>query len=368
MKTLRYKNIFLYASLQFCGNIEEYFAKYTQKLIVFIVMPRLNNTHNILRIYQNGLLVKEKNVWSSPNFVLYYILWYTHYLFFILSFYSFNEKFFVISFHPISFIGMSLQRLMRKIIFVYYVGDYFPPVSIPLVLFEKVKKYYHSKMDYAYYLSDSINEKMNGQIVDTKYKKTIMWGVKTKNIRRELPKNKFSILFVGLVKDSEGLRFFYNFLKLNKNISFKIVGVCSKRLYKKNILIIKKLKIEKQVFFPNRFFSDLELDEISKECHIGVAFYDTSKNNSTYYTDPGKVKAYTELGLPVIMSNTSAIAEYIKKFKAGEVVDLAYESVDNAITSITQNYSSYRDGVEKFNTYFSYETYYKQKYSFLENS
>src|SRR5258708_987465 len=40
---IRYKNIFMYSSLQFCGNIEEYFSKHTEKLVVFITMPRLKN-------------------------------------------------------------------------------------------------------------------------------------------------------------------------------------------------------------------------------------------------------------------------------------------------------------------------------------
>lgn len=61
-----YKNIFMYASLQFCGNIEEYFSKHTEKLLVFIAMPRLKNKFNLLRIYEKENLIPE-NLLLNPR-------------------------------------------------------------------------------------------------------------------------------------------------------------------------------------------------------------------------------------------------------------------------------------------------------------
>lgn len=366
MRRFLYDNVFLFASLQFCGNIEEYFAQRTKKLIVFIIMPRTNNMHNMLRIYKVGNLILEKRLWSSNNIFLYYFAWYISYLYVLFRYYSFHEKFFVIAFHPISFFGMTIQKLFRKITFVYFVGDYFPPTSFWLRMFETVKQFYHLRVRYACYLSDNINKKMNGYLVYTKNKKTIMWGVKAKKITRTLPKTKFSILFVGLIKNTEGLNFFLNYLKMNKNIHLKIIGICSSNLYEKMLLLIKKLRVEKQVFFPNKFFHDDKLDEISKFCHLGVALYDISENNATYYTDPGKVKSYMELGLPVMMTNTSSVAPFVKKFNAGELVELTNDSIQKALEKIVYHYASYQKGVERFRKYFYFENYYKEKFTFLE--
>src|SRR3989338_292839 len=363
-KRYSYKNIFLYSSLQFAGNIEEYFAKHTKKLVAFIVMPRLKNKGNLLRVYERGKLIEEKKIWSSENIFLYYGFWYFFYMCFIFKYFSRNEKLIVYSGHPISFFGMSIQKLFRNIVFVYFVGDYFPPISLSLWLFEKLKKYYHDRIHYCCYLSDRINRKLNGIILNTPFRKTVMWGVNARPIRRETNRHNFSFLFVGQITDSQGLDFFYEFLKSHKEYSIKIIGICDEALYKKHQKLIKDYDIINQVYFPNKFFSNEELEKISKSCHVGVALYKLSKLNATYYTDPGKIKTYAQLGLPILMSDISAIASYIKKFNAGEVITLNKKSIYDGIVKIRNNYDSYTDGLEKFNRFFYYESYYRRLFSF----
>ena len=366
-KKCRYKNLFLYSSLQFAGNIEEYFSRHTEKLLVFIVMPRLKNKFNILRIYEKGSLIRERKAWSSSNIFLYYLSWYLHQIFFTLKYFSYKETVTLIGGHPISFFGMFIQRLFRNITFVYFVGDYFPRTTIALRFFEKIKKFYHDRIEYATYLSDRINKKMNGKIMKTFNKKTVMWGVKPKNIPKSLATDICSMLFVGLIKKSQGLEFLLGFLKYHRNYRLNIIGICEDKLFSQYQRTIKKYGLKNRVFFPNIFFTDSELDNLSRTCHIGIALYDTSKKSSTYYTDPGKVKAYAEMGLPIVMSNTSAIASYVKKFKAGEVVKLDATSLERAIVAINSNYLLYKRGIRDFNNFFYYERYYKKAFAFLEN-
>ena len=184
-KKYRYKNLFLYSSLQFIGNIEEYFVGNTEKIVAFIIMPRLKHNYNLIRLYKKGELIEEKKVRFSENVILYYLLWYCYQIFFLMRYFSRNEKVFIITFHPISFFGMSLQKMLRRIEYVYWIGDYFPPVNLSLRLFEKLKKHYHDKILYGCYLSDRINKKLNGKILNTPYRRTIMWGVDAKPIKRE---------------------------------------------------------------------------------------------------------------------------------------------------------------------------------------
>lgn len=354
------------SSLQFCGNIEEYFSKHCEKLVAFIVMPRLKNKGNLLRVYKYRKLTFEQRVWSSENIFLYYLSWYVFHIFIILKHFSRKEKLVVYSPHPISFFAMSLQKLMRNITFIYFVGDFFPPTAFSLRLFEKLKKFYHDRIPYATYLSDRINKQMNGEVLDTVCRKTVMWGVKPKHIQRSPFPNICSLLFVGLIKPGQGLESLLLFIKNHKDYKLNIIGNCSNDFYKKYQQEIKDYKIQSRVFFPNKFFTDSGLDNFSKTCHIGVALYDTSSKSSTFYTDPGKVKAYTEMGLPVVMSNTSAIAPYVKKFNAGKIVTLHEKSIETAFLTIKENYKYYREGVEAFNNFFYYESYYKKKYKFLE--
>lgn len=363
-----YKNILLYTSHQWCGNTEEYFVKNTEKLAVFLLMSRVKTRNNILRIYEKGKLIKEEETPLSTNFFLYYLLWYYHYIIAIFKHFPRNEKLIVISAHPYVFFATTLQKFLRKIDFVYYIADYYPPINITMKLYEKLKKFYHKGIKYRIYLGDGVNQIMNGKVLDTATTKTIMLGVKPKNIKRNIRKVGQTLLFVGVVRPNVGLEIVYTFLKEHPQYRLKVVGICDRETYQQHRQIIKKFGIGKRVYFPNRFFYDSEMNEVSKECFVGVALYTIDNTSTIYYADPGKVKTYTEMSLPVIMSKTSSIAPYIKKYKAGEVIDRNSLSLAQAIERIKRSYNTYVSGVNKVNKLFYYETYYGEKFKFLENA
>ena len=362
----RYKNVFLYASLQFCGNIEEYFAKNTQKLVVFIVQPRIKNRGNLLRVYKEGSIIEHKEIELSENIFLYYFLWYINYIKFIFKYFTRGDKVVVITSHPISFFGMGIQRLLRNVRFVFWI-EYFPRANLTLRLFDDLKNFYHKRVDFAGYFGDRVNELMNGKVVNTKKRRTILWGVKPRIIRKGIPQGPLTMLFVGLIKESQGLDLIFSFLKENKEYKLNIIGVCDDRLYKKYKKLFAKYRITNQVYFPNKFIPSRELETISKKCFVGVAPYLTGSMHGTYYIDPGKIKEYAELGLPIIMSNTSIISPYIKKFNAGEIIKRDVGSLRIAIEKIKKNYDVYLGGLNRFNDYFYYEGYYAQNFAFLED-
>lgn len=361
----RYKNIFLYASLQFCGNIEEYFSQHTEKLIVFIIMPRVQSKYNLIRRYSKGKLEEEVKVHSSENILMYYLYWYIYHLQVISKYFSRKERIVVISFHPLTFFFMTLQQKVRKLQFVYWIGDYFPSINFSLSLYEKIKKFYHDRVIFSCYLSNKINQKMNGKVLSTKKRKTVMWGVKPLKIERKNDFSLFTLLFIGLIKPSQGLEETFLFLKSHNQYRIKILGVCEKNLYEKYKKLIKHYNIEKRVFFPNKFFSESEVVQHSLDAHVGIGLYDISPNNATHYADPGKIKTYAELGLPIIMSNISDVVYYIKKFQCGEVIN-EDNSLENALVKIKKDYKKYSNGLKKFNEYFYYEDYYRSKFTFLE--
>ena len=367
MNKMYYGNIFMYSSYQSTANTEEYFANHTKKLVVFVLNPRQLDT-NLVRLYKLGILVEEKKVKNYKNRLAFYFMWYINYLMFLMRYFTRKEKVIVISWSPISFFGMTIQKMLRNIDFLFYDGDYFPPVNITLRLYEALKRYYNQKVTYAFYSGDLINEKMNGKVLNTPYRKTALWGVFPRNIKRKLDKSNFTILFVGHIKESQDLEFLFNFLKEHRNYKLKIIGMCDGDLGKKYSRIIKENGIEDQVYFPNRFFPDKELEEISKTCQVGIALYDITPTNGTYYTDPGKVKTYASLGLPIIMSDMSAIAPYIKRFNCGILIKKDYTELGNALLDMRKNYTTYLQGLKKFNNYFYYETVYRKTFHLLEKN
>lgn len=365
MKQLRYKNIFLFASPQFSGNIVEYFTAHTEKLVIYLTMPRFNNRYNIVQLYRKGKLVSEKKVISSGNVFLYYFLWFVTYLWCLFTLYKKDEEVFVITWQPFFFFGQTLQRLFRNVHFVYWIGDYFPPVSLSMRIYEKIKKYYAKQLPYVCYLSDRINSKMNGKILSTNNKKTVMWGIKPVAIPSK-EKKIFTLCFIGVIKPSQGLETLLEIVKKMKDIRLKILGASTEEMaafYKK---IIADNGIEQRVYFPNKMFYGKEIEKEVKDCFLGVALYDVDKNSATYYADPGKIKTYTQYGLPVLMTPIADIEKYVKKYTAGEIVVQNIADVERAIKKIKKDYKKYITGVESFNDYFNYETYYKRNFSFLE--
>lgn len=328
-------------------------------------MPRFNNRFNLVKLYKNGKLVSEKKVISSGNIFLYYFLWYVTYIQSLLHYFSKNEMVQVITWQPYFLIGSTLQKLFRKITFVYWIGDYFPPISTVMRLFESVKKYYAIKLTYVCYLSDRINAKMNGKVLSTYNKKTIAWGVKPQKISSKSG-GKFVLCFIGVIKPSQGLEVLLEAVKKIKDIELKILGSGDEASVEKYKNLIDVYNISDRVFFPNKMFYDKEIEMEVKNCYIGVALYDVNKNSATYYADPGKIKTYAQYGLPILMTPIAEVERHVKKFSAGEVVSQDIKEVELAIKKMKKNYNKYLQGLEAFNSYFKYEEYYSKRFTFLE--
>ena len=159
----------------------------------------------------------------------------------------------------------------------------------------------------------------------------------------------------------------FRLVRDHKDVYIKLLGRCEERLYQKYKKIIAAYQINKNIYFPNKYFSQKELVKESKDCLAAVALYAVDKNSYVYYADPGKVKLYTELGLPIVITKSSEISQYISKFSSGEIVVQQSESVYKAVRKIANSYSSYINGIKKFSNYFYYETYYRDRFAFLEN-
>ncbi len=358
----------MYGSLQSVGHTMDYFVRHTRKLVLFIVMPRVNNTRNLLRVYKEGALVEERLVPSSQNIVWYYLLWWWYHNYFLLTYLRSREQSIVFVSHPVACFGMNVIKFLRRVTYAYWVGDYYPPVRWSLVAFEKLKKYYHDRIGITYYLSDTINAMFNGRVIRQANKRTVMWGVKPPSGVKKVSKGAvLGLLFVGVVRQSQGLEDIFSYLADHRDVRLRIVGVCDHRLYGTYTRMIEELGISDRVAFPNTFIDDKDLGKLAMEYHVGVALYEKGLTSSTHYTDPGKVKTYVELGMPVIMTNISAIAPYIQKFNAGEVIEETWQ-LPTAVEKVKQRYDVYQRGLLAFAQYFAYERYYKQAFVAFEKA
>ena len=108
------------------------------------------------------------------------------------------------------------------------------------------------------------------------------------------------------------------------------------------------------------FVSQEELSDAAAKCFCGLALYDTSPGNFTHYADPGKVKSYIEMGLPVVMTRISEVVPCVEKFKAGEVIG-SVDDLPDALSRIAANTLVYVDGACSFAAHFEFNDYYNSR-------
>lgn len=360
-----YERIFTYGSLQFCGHMEEYLVERTKVLSVFIVQPRHGVHTNILRRYVDGACVEEREIRSSQNLFLYYFLWYINHMRELLRFCPKDRLTLVFGGHPIVFFGMGLLRMLRPLRFAYWIGDYFPSRHPVIRLYEWVKKRYQRRVDFAYYLTDSINRVMNGTVVSRPARRTVMWGLKPFPVSPMPPLEPFHLLFVGLIRPGQGLEALLEFVEGHAGYRLSLIGVGQASYVKELKERVRMMQGKDRVFFPNRFYSEAELWEVARTCHVGIALYDTAGSNFTHYADPGKVKAYAEMHLPVIMTRISDIVPYVERFHSGEVIEDGSQ-IACALERVRSSYVTYLNGVGAFVEYFEYEHYYREAFKSIE--
>ena len=73
---------------------------------------------------------------------------------------GYKGKTLVVGGHPVCFFGMALMKMLRRLSYLYWIGDYFPNKSFVIRAFEWLKRFFHNRMPFTYYLSDAINRKM----------------------------------------------------------------------------------------------------------------------------------------------------------------------------------------------------------------
>lgn len=366
-RSYRYESVFANASYQFCGHVDEYLIANTHHLGLLYTETRFGQKKHSLRIYEDGQLVSEKLLRSSHNIFLYYFLFFFWHNLELCRFARRQSGCtLVFSGHPVTLFFMCFQKLFHKLTYAYWIGDFFPSKSWVIRAYERVKMFYHNRVDFRCYVSDAINEVMNGRICTEPTRRTVAWGLRLYPGCDCDRTTSHQLLFVGLLRDGQGIDKIIDFVADHAEYRLAIIGEAASGFDAKVKEFIAARKVGDRVFFPNRFYSQEELIEEAKRSFAGIALYDLSADNFTHYADPGKVKAYLEMGLPVIMTRISGVAAKIESFHAGEVVD-AVEQVGAAACRIRADGAAYARGVQALVDYFDYDRYYGESFAALED-
>ncbi len=321
--------------------------------------------------FKNSVLVKKNNAfhWILPEPLLYikdflYTLMWTIFI---------GQKYdLFFGYDPLDALcGILLRSLGRAKKVVYYNIDF-----TPIRFQNKILNYiYHLFDKYATYYAD-----FNWVGTKRTVKARIAYGLSQKSMAKtiivpdgnhslRIKQKEFSqikkenIVYLGGVYKKQGIDLVIEALprlnKLIKNVEFVVIGDGEYlgELKEK----VKSLGLN-NVKFLGYIKDSSRVEDILTSSGIAVAPYLPDKNSFTYYSDPGKPKWYLACGLPVIITNVPAVAEVIKRRKAGKMINYDKEELINAVLEIMHkgNYEEYRKNARKMGLSFDWSIIFKK--------
>lgn len=348
------------------GNVAEYFIKNSKEFYLYLFPPSYKNQPTKFTYYREGKVFKSEELffYKGNNKILIHLFYYLYY-FYIISKYNIKNTY-IIFYFPIYLFFSSVIKLFTNNKFVFWIWDYFPNTSNALNFYNKIVKHYNDRLQHVIYLSPNLKQiyaNNSAPASKQKVRQVVSFGIKDLEIKSNPKKN--TVGYIGNLRPGQGLEFLLEAARINKKLSIDFIGDGPLRedLERK----VKLNKLSKRVKFYG-FVTNEELYTIISRWQIAIAPYIPNKNNPTMYTEPGKIKLYIELGLPVIMTKVSYIYKDLVKYNAGIVIAFNQESFLNALERLQKNYKKYKTGVAMYKKANLYEEYYAKKFNFLENN
>lgn len=150
--------------------------------------------------------------------------------------------------------------------------------------------------------------------------------------------NRYDIVFVGHLKEGMGL-----------NLLIDVFSVICREIPQAKLIIIGSGPMEKRLREKARnmnieftgFIGELsEVYNLISKCAVAVAPYE--EGTISQYTDPGKVKLYLSVGLPMVITNVPRVALEIEREKCGLVINYSAEGLTNALLALLRDDSLLR--------------------------
>lgn len=381
-KSIIYVN---YSPYENSGKILDFILNNFDNVFLFSVgFHNLKNkkSYNKLIIYKNGKVKRE--------YLLFYIPIIQKFVFLLLPIRS------IILFVEIFIYSMYLKRKYKKIDAyftvnaftawignvmkgfgivdktVFWVWDYYPPIHENKIImfmryiywqFDKISSY----SDNVAFVNKRLLELRKNLGIynsDTEYP-IIPIGtdkIKIKISNKKKNNGKLFFGFIGVLKKSQGLEIIFNNAAALKkefgDIQYEIVGSGPDEDY------LKERAAKSGIV--TTFYGYLEedfLNEVLGRCAIGVAAYKPEASNVSQYGDPGKIKLYLSLGIPVITTNILEFAKEIDKSKAGLIVNYNNKKeLVAAVKKIMAKHSEYSRNAYLLSQKYYYKKIYPQMF------
>ncbi len=330
-----------------CHSLEQYLRGKIVELFFIghpFVFAKEKESH--LRVYDNtGKLVKEK---KSPIVVPNQTLSIVKEAILTFVWIVKNGKFdvYIGVDAANTFVGIWLKKLgfVKKVIL--YTIDYVPqrfPSPLLNSVYHFLDRYAIEHSDKVWNLSSIMVKEREKHGVDPKYRdKQIVVPVGTETEVAQIPFNKikkFSVGHIGHIVKKQGVQLLVEAIpEIVKEIPQFHAEIIGGGDYAPEVKeLAKKLNVSKYITFHGFIESHTEAEILLANCAVGIAPYEDTPDNFVRYTDPGKVKAYLAVGLPVIITKVPAISQEIADRKAGFAVEYDEHELARAVIDILTN-------------------------------
>lgn len=380
-KSIIYVN---YSPYENSGKILDYILENFENVFLFSIgFYNLKNkkNYNNLSIYKNGRLQKTYSLFQFPissKFVFLLIPMRSIITFFEIIIYSLWLK---IKFKKIhiyftvnaftAWIGSILKTVdvIEKTIF--WVWDYYPPIHENKIVM--LMRYIYWQFDKISSHSDQVAF-VNHRLLNLRkdigiYEKGVHYpivpiGTDKLHFINKKDTQKMLFGFIGVLKKSQGVEIVFNnadmLLREFGDIGYEIVGSGPDEDYFKERAKRSNIQATFYGYLEGESFND-----VLKKCTIGIATYIPDVSNVSHYGDPGKIKRYLTLGIPVILTDILEFSKEIEKSGAGIIINYnkRREFVD-AVKKIKANYLTYSKNAYTLSQKFYYKRIYPRMFTF----
>lgn len=164
--------------------------------------------------------------------------------------------------------------------------------------------------------------------------------------------------FIGVLKKSHGLGIVFDhaaeIIKEFPGAGYEIVGSGPDEEYFKQQALRSPINTHFYGYMEGETFN-----EVLRKCTIGIATYIPDPSNVSPFGDPGKIKRYLSLGIPVIATDVIEFASDIKKTGVGEIISYNNKrEFIQAVQKILSDYPRYQKNALKLSDRFYYRKIY----------
>jgi glycosyltransferase involved in cell wall biosynthesis len=330
-------------------------------------------------VYHNGKRLCRKQAGLSINSeFIQYIFDSILTLFLTLKFCNNQVDYFIGLGNLNVFIGILLQKFKKVSKTVYYVIDY-----VPQRFSNNYINYFYHYLDAVCAEKSTITWNYSQSMIEArnkKHKKKFPHQIVVSNgihIRRNLilPFNKINLnkfVYIGSLTENQGVQLIIQALKILilKNNKF-ILNIIGNGPYRSDLdELISKLKLNKYIKLWGRVEDPIEADKIIADAVLGFALY-KPENQLVYTTEPGKVKRYLALGVPVFMTDTGLITQEIQQNKCGFSVKYNARYVASSVWNFLQNKAEiqqYRQNAIQYASKYIWDDIFSKAFSFTITS